>query len=335
MMKIDGFLPEQQYVSSDSRRTDTANQRDAWLKQMEGAQCSLLEQSNGQTPQQGEKRSESHRNQTGSVPSAHQTRAVAASPVVAMKSVQVADATVQGSQRAPAVAHVAASSVTRPQASKVSNTLTAAAETSAHAIGLLASDTAMPRDAAMADLTTRRTDIQPGQFVQEFAVGPASALALDAEAGTPNPAQLTQVQPSSAAGMTLTLADQPSHAGSGTAEEAPSENPADPAPGGEHKEAGTTGEPWQKRMMHLTADGQDVSVSIRDNQLNHQASTQVIYRLAADVAAAGFRLRNVTINGKALLRPSREANTSQRRAPRDAASPNISNLDFLEQNHGA
>ncbi|MBV8660345.1 MAG: hypothetical protein JO142_21200 [Burkholderiales bacterium] len=329
MMKIDGFLPDQQYVSSDSRRMDAANQRDAWLKQMEGAQFSLLEQSNSQTPQQGEKRPEAHRNQADSQPPAHQSRALEASPVVAMKPVHAADAG-GDSQRAATAVDAATSHVARSHTSNAPNTSSPSAKPGGDA------PAGLPHDGAMADLAMYRADIQPGQFTYEVAVGPASAVVLDAETEAPSPVQQIQVQTSAAAGMTFAAANQTGHAG--TAEDAPTESPSDAQTRGEHKEASATGEPWQKRMMHLTADGQDVSVSIRDSQLNHQTSSQVIYRLAGDVAAAGFRLRSATVNGKALLRPTREASTSQRRAPRDAASPStlsISNLDFLEQNHGA
>ncbi|WP_164558036.1 hypothetical protein, partial [Massilia atriviolacea] len=60
---------------------------------------------------------------------------------------------------------------------------------------------------------------------------------------------------------------------------------------------------WEKRMMHLTGDGKDVDVWIRDGELDPAQSMSLIYRLAGDMASAGLRLKGATVNGKPALRP--------------------------------
>lgn len=55
---------------------------------------------------------------------------------------------------------------------------------------------------------------------------------------------------------------------------------------------------FQKRLMHLTSDGSDVSLWIRDSELSQQQSQNLVYRLAGDFANAGMRLRGITVNGK-------------------------------------
>jgi hypothetical protein len=72
-----------------------------------------------------------------------------------------------------------------------------------------------------------------------------------------------------------------------------------PAPGAD----GASEAPdWQKRMMHLTGDGDDVQLWIRDGELSPAQSQQLVARLAADVAAMGLRLKEATVNGKPALR---------------------------------
>jgi hypothetical protein len=62
---------------------------------------------------------------------------------------------------------------------------------------------------------------------------------------------------------------------------------------------------WQKRVMHLTGDGDDVKLWIRDGELSPAQTQQLVARLAGDVAAMGLRLKEATVNGKPALRAPR------------------------------
>jgi len=59
---------------------------------------------------------------------------------------------------------------------------------------------------------------------------------------------------------------------------------------------------WQKRLMHMTGEGEDVKLWIRDHQLDTAQSRNLVYRLAGDIAGMGMRLKDATINGKLAFR---------------------------------
>ena len=59
---------------------------------------------------------------------------------------------------------------------------------------------------------------------------------------------------------------------------------------------------WQKRLMHLSGEGHDIDVWIRDAQLGAEQAGQVVHRLAQDMRDAGMRLRAATVNGKIVFR---------------------------------
>ncbi len=59
---------------------------------------------------------------------------------------------------------------------------------------------------------------------------------------------------------------------------------------------------WQKRLMHLTGEGDDIKLWIRDNKLSLVQSQNLVYRLASDIASMGMRLTDATINGKRAFR---------------------------------
>lgn len=91
----------------------------------------------------------------------------------------------------------------------------------------------------------------------------------------------------------------------------PVATPAAPEPAAT---AAENGEPpqWQKRIMHLTGEGDDVQLWIRDGELSPAQSQQLVARLAADVAAMGLRLKEATVNGKSALRsPARITELSE------------------------
>lgn len=66
---------------------------------------------------------------------------------------------------------------------------------------------------------------------------------------------------------------------------------------------------WQKRMMHLTGKDQDIRLWIRDNELSQTQSSNLVYRLANDMASMGLRLKSATVNGKPALRAGAEPET--------------------------
>lgn len=55
---------------------------------------------------------------------------------------------------------------------------------------------------------------------------------------------------------------------------------------------------WQKRLMHLTGEGDDLKLWIRDSKLTEIQSQSLINRLASDIAGMGMRLMDATVNGK-------------------------------------
>ena len=91
-----------------------------------------------------------------------------------------------------------------------------------------------------------------------------------------------------------------------------------------------SGEDWQKRLMHVSQNGQDVSLSIRDTSLQPAQSAQIVYRMAADVAQSGLRLRNATVNGKQILKQTGGDSSIEVDAPADDAAEA---LDAPERAH--
>jgi hypothetical protein len=61
---------------------------------------------------------------------------------------------------------------------------------------------------------------------------------------------------------------------------------------------------WQKRMLHITTEGNDAYVWIRDAALDPSMSSALVARLVTDLAQMGLRMTGATINGKSALRES-------------------------------
>ncbi len=55
---------------------------------------------------------------------------------------------------------------------------------------------------------------------------------------------------------------------------------------------------WQKRLIHVTSDGREVAVWIRDSELGAAQSSTLVCRLASEFADSGLRLKSATVNGK-------------------------------------
>ena len=94
---------------------------------------------------------------------------------------------------------------------------------------------------------------------------------------------------------------------------------------------------WQKRMMHLTGEGQDVDVWIRDSELGASQSQNLISRLAGDIASMGMRLKGATINGKLAFRSSAATQGRARLTSADENSTDSKNHSIVtttEEDHG-
>ncbi|BBB70241.1 hypothetical protein UNDYM_5988 (plasmid) [Undibacterium sp. YM2] len=59
---------------------------------------------------------------------------------------------------------------------------------------------------------------------------------------------------------------------------------------------------WQKRMMHITTEDQNVNVWIRDQEINTEQTPQLIRQLTREMTESGLRLNGATINGKLVFK---------------------------------
>lgn len=64
---------------------------------------------------------------------------------------------------------------------------------------------------------------------------------------------------------------------------------------------------WQKRLIHVSQQETNVSVSIRDTSLNAYQSSQIVSRLAFDAAQEGLTLKHATVNGKTIITSDRQS----------------------------
>jgi hypothetical protein len=291
--KIDAYLPPQDELSAATRRTDAANQRDNWLRQMELAQMAQMGARSGpatqaarpalapfaQAPMHAPLRPADGRDkdaarQAADGPDAGSAAANGAgaprqdSRGNADDTAPMTDDDDAGTAGAPAPAAAGLSPVpTAPAAGLAADALSGGAPLAAAGAGF-----------APATLP----GVQRG-VLEGLAPAPVGPLAVGVAAG---------LRPQQAA--LAAQADAPEAAEA-------------PAPGAD---AASDAPDWQKRMMHLTGDGDDVKLWIRDGELSPAQSQQLVARLAADVAAMGLRLKEATVNGKPALRAAiRDADT--------------------------
>ncbi|MFZ6765891.1 hypothetical protein ACO0LM_02315 [Undibacterium sp. Di26W] len=59
---------------------------------------------------------------------------------------------------------------------------------------------------------------------------------------------------------------------------------------------------WQKRMMHVTTDDQNVNVWIRDQDISAEQTPLLIKQLTSEMAESGLRLNGATINGELVFK---------------------------------
>jgi hypothetical protein len=276
MTTIAAYAAGQDDLSPGTRRVDAANQRDAWLRQMELAQLAGM----GGTP-------------VHAAPTAAQPGRAAGSSALAPSAAQVAhrpaarDATVDvgaGPDAAPAA------SAGRPDD----------AGPGSRAAGRPADDDT----AAITDPLAAAAPAHPPQADVVRADDTIADLAALPPALT-NPAQAAVTAGADAlraAAPAVTPAVTPAVAAVAPLRASLPAAPAAKAPS--PHDAPETGEApdWQKRVMHLTGDGDDVQLWIRDGELSPAQTQQLVARLAGDVAAMGLRLKEATVNGKPALR---------------------------------
>lgn len=95
---------------------------------------------------------------------------------------------------------------------------------------------------------------------------------------------------------------------------------------------------WQKRLMHVTSDGRDVAVWIRDSELGSAQSSTLVCRLAGEFADSGLRLKSATVNGKLEYRADNadlpDGDSFVESADRDTDSMN-STITTTREDHAA
>ncbi|WP_332879672.1 hypothetical protein [Massilia sp. S19_KUP03_FR1] len=235
MTTIESAAPGPDAFSSGPRRVDTANQRAAWLRQMELVQMAGMKS----------------------------TPAAAAPPPLRATS----------TAPAPAPTHDGEGAATGHRASVPA----------AH-------------DSSTAARADRAGDPPAARAVTPVAAVPAESMRRasgSAPGAVPAPV-LLPVTPRSVAPAGVVI-------GAVAAVRAPLPRALPSAPGRADPPDPGAAPDYQKQRMHLTGEGDDVKLWIRDGALAPATSQQLVARLAGDVAAMGLRLKQASINGKPAL----------------------------------
>ena len=297
MTKISGLPPGFDDAARARGQADVANQHDSWLRQMELAQMGDMNK-DGAKPH--------HATPVG-VPRPPAAHVVRAEPVP--QAVRGAPAAVQRS--------------TERQQQRTKERPAHAPDANGAAPVLV-----VPRQAGDACMAPAQAG--PGSAPTMVAAMPASlaasiaARAMTTEGGSPAAGEHQPVRAALAGILpgAMTLPE------GGLLETAEGETA--PQAASEHEPVADAPREFQKRMMHLTGNGQDVKLWIRDSALGQAQSLELVYRMAGDMAAMGLRLKGATINGKPALpadHPEPHADSV------DAAPPTL--ISKLENNHGA
>ena len=296
MTTIAPFLPPQDELSASARRVDAANQRDNWLRQMELAQMGQM----GATPGPAAPPPRAAMTSLAQAP-----MHAALHPAAREDSAGASDAPDEPNAEAAhdgGAAHAGQGRQAHDHARMTEDDGAEAASTAAAAVALTA---ATPPAQPLAVGAAPGAAAEPAGLP---AGGLAPAMAPGAVQGGAD-ASLPLAAAPQATGLAVSLtaalrAPQATPAESNAAAEAPE------APSSGADAAGEAPD-WQKRMMHLTGDGDDIQLWIRDGELSPAQSQQLVARLAADVAAMGLRLKEATVNGKPALRAAvRDADDS-------------------------
>lgn len=265
------FRSDLEFATSANRQTDAENQKQAWLRQMELNEMTLLPESGSQhnvspkKSQNGTAQSESNQSGTGGNDEQETSKSSADTPSTSLLPVhpilQQADAAV------------------RPEFSLTNSSITALQNAG------LSPDTAASSAGALLQSGTALSE-QFGNVVTE----PVSIISEPGDVAMLNFLANANNLPEATSHATET--DQPQKA-SNSDEQNDVENTE-----------------WQKRLIHVAQEGSDVSVSIRDSTLDLHQSTQIVARLAGDAAQSGLRLKNATVNGRTYVKLARNTNNS-------------------------
>jgi hypothetical protein len=275
MTTIAAYAAGQDDLSPGTRRVDAANQREAWLRQMELAQLAGM----GGTP-------------VHAAPSASQPARAAASGALGPSAAQVANRPAARDAAAGAGGmrdEAPAADARRPDAAGAGTEARPADDGPAAIAGpLAAAAPARPPQTAGARADDAVANVRA---VLPVPANPAHASAVPG-ADAPQGRALQGGAPVAA----------PAIAAAAPLRASPPAAPAAKAPAPhDFPETGEVPD-WQKRVMHLTGDGDDVQLWIRDGELSPAQTQQLVARLAGDVAAMGLRLKEATVNGKPALR---------------------------------
>ena len=295
MSRIDAYLAPPDELAAGTRRLDAANQRDNWLRQMELAQMAQMGATSGPSA-------------PAPLPAAQLPRAPMHAPLRAAESHERAtphpaadgmesdEATPAPDARpADGKAGQQAQSDDSPPAAANEAAMTAASQASAMAHAAPAAPSVPAAPAA-----DGRAAASPTAIVAAALPAGVTGAALPAAAPSSLAEGVTTMQAAAQRAQMLLRA-----ASAGAPETADTPEAAEaPAAGGDTPAEAPD---WQKRMMHLTGDGDDVKLWIRDGELSPSQSQQLVARLAADVAAMGLRLKEATVNGKPALRAADRA----------------------------
>ena len=367
---IGSMLPDLGLVTSTKfvadRQTDAENQRQTWLRQMEGNQISMLEQSDDQngarfdgnaasgTSSNGERQSPDLKqipacDDTSKVtllpvhPIVQQDDGVQASGSVSGNSQGSGHLSMQASGAAAQPAAVTATSATdqaAPSDASAAPGITSAAATTgvavAHAPAAGAANNAMRQNmqaqivnAATPSAANQYTSAAVGVVASSGMQGAANAVAPQSEQPAMQDQTTTQAAPAPAIGTRAAMPAATPHetANLGDGDEETVEAQHEgSAPEQSDSSAGQT---WQKRFMHVAQDGKDVSISIRDSALDAGQSAAIVTRMAADAAQAGLKLNAATVNGKTFVKQDK---AGSKHSDGRSSAGNLADASFLISN---
>jgi len=284
MISIGSTVPGADELTQLTRTRDAENQRNSWLREMELAQLSEM----GKLDTAGAW-------SAGAEPSgssAWQSTTLASFAAVGDRSAQADTPATEAAQQAPAANRHDAES--NAAASDGTTAESGANHAAARSNAIAAQDTSNP-EAVETNLSGGRpaatASSLPGTAALAGVTPQAAAVKLDAM-----PALLQTAQPRAVSALPSMLHASGQRDAAATQEQTQADEPAGADPSLDDKPS------WEKRLMHVTGEGQDVDVWIRDSTLGANQSLSLAYRLAGDIAGMGLRLRGATVNGKPLYR---------------------------------
>lgn len=364
--------PDLEGTSAGRKQADEENQRDAWLRQMEMSQIAMLQQGGthvtglhgvniGKPVSQPSFHADRQNPSDASTsPSTDPSPAslLPVHPIVQSRTSDTSDATSPGAAPQSVTSTEAApqpnaASAMQPaptsQAPGAAGAPVAAASVAGAPVTSAATQSAAGGSTSATLATAKDTPQapRPARAMSPAAVA-ASASASLAASATAIAETATQVEPSPAIAVTRvdTVSAVMPRAGmaglsleNGEAQESTEAGDSNETAGSDFAKStdnanSANGGTWQKRLIHVAQDGQELSLSIRDATLDARQSSQIVARVASDAAQSGLRVRSATVNGKTMIRQARNgAGGGEARAFSDSGDIEsiISSLDQQEQ----